>query len=151
MGSWTFFGLTLCNTSRYQKEPRVFASHTSQDIFDILTEHQLLWCRFTFMSGTLLSNEGSCASMKDSEDTHPKRVRSKNATRALILKNSKTTDKLHDDEIYCVDRSFIPARNIIKCLLVYFGWCHYKMKRRALEVMSLITVYSFRCQQVGVN
>lgn len=25
--------------------------------------------------------------------------------------------------------AFIPVRNIMKCLLVYFGWCHYQMKK----------------------
>ena len=89
-----------------------FASLASQDIqFDILTEHQLLWSRFTFVAGTLSSNEGSCASMKDSEDTDPKKVKNKTATRALILEDLQQLTKYTKK---WVDRSFILAKTIMK-------------------------------------
>ena len=72
---------------QYQCIPkdRLIACHTSQDIFDILTEHK--WCLFTFASGsTFSSTEGSCASMKVSEDTVAKKVKNNTATKALIVK-----------------------------------------------------------------
>jgi len=68
------------------------------------------------MSSALSSNEGSCASIEGSEDTVPKNVKNKTATRALMLNDLQPLTK---NTMKCADSRFIPARDIMKCLLVY--------------------------------
>lgn len=55
--------------------------------------------------------------MKGSEDTVPKKVKSKAATRALILNDLQQLTKY---TMKRADSRFIPARNIMKCLLYLF-------------------------------